>query len=343
MSDLVRGELPEAGQREGQHRVVLGREPGRIRLAVGCEQALRDQVVLADAERAQRHVALQDLARPRVDHRCAVAPAARRPVDPLDHVDAHVQRVEGVGQDLDAVGVSPTGRLEGLGPPAGAVQQRAANGLRRPGIEVIDDGLDRVAHPARVGRSRAGQAVARDHALHHVLADGHSVVGVGEREVARGGREGARHVAVVGELDERVSHADGHSLRVGGYVTDVAAGLAARERQPGLQLGVLREALQHRRDRRAAAFVERERPLAGLPEPVGDAVRVADDEVGGVDQYAPAAGRDHVEAPDDRRREGVGDGRPLGRVVGVGAEAQVGLHEQHPPPDPFEPDDSLTS
>ncbi len=96
-------------------------------------------------------------------------------------------------------------------------------------------------------------------------------------------------------------------------------------------------------DGRAPLLVERERALARLPELVGDPVGVADHEVGRVDEHAAIGLGDDVEAPHHRRREGVLDGPPLGRVVGPGPEPQVGLDEQHAPPDPLEPDDPLAA
>ena len=61
---------------------------------------LEDQDVLAHAQRAHQHHALDDLAGARVDDRLAVGPAARGAVDPVDHIVAHVQRIDALGQDF---------------------------------------------------------------------------------------------------------------------------------------------------------------------------------------------------------------------------------------------------
>ena len=65
MADLVGGELAEARERHSQH----GGSDGLPAL-VGREQALGDQVVLPDAQRTERDLALDDLAGARIDDGC---------------------------------------------------------------------------------------------------------------------------------------------------------------------------------------------------------------------------------------------------------------------------------
>ena len=74
MADLVRGELADARQRHHRRRVVGSSCAGLVRLVVLRDQAARDQHVLPDAQRAEEHVALDDLAGARID----------RPLPPYD-------------------------------------------------------------------------------------------------------------------------------------------------------------------------------------------------------------------------------------------------------------------
>ena len=129
--------------RASAHCEQLGRRLG-ARL-VGAQQPLGDHVVLADAQRAERDVALDDFAGARIGDRRAVAPAARRAVHPVDDVVADVERAGILRQQLDLERVAITRGLERLVPPARALEQRRADRLRRAGIEVIDDRLHRIA------------------------------------------------------------------------------------------------------------------------------------------------------------------------------------------------------
>ena len=61
---------------------------------------------------------------------------------PLDDVVAHVHRVSALGQEFDAIGVLVASGLEGLGPPARAVEQR----MRACSIETVNEYRDIVTH-----------------------------------------------------------------------------------------------------------------------------------------------------------------------------------------------------
>ena len=89
---------------------VLGNEAGA------------DGEVLPHAQRAERDVALDDLAGARIDDAAAVRPSAGRAMDPVDHVVADVHRVGVGGQHLDLERVAEAGRLERLVPPRRALR-----------------------------------------------------------------------------------------------------------------------------------------------------------------------------------------------------------------------------
>ncbi len=140
------------------------------------EQRFRDQVVLASAQRAERDVALDDLAGARVGDGFAVAPAAGVAMHPLDDVVAHVHRVGAGGQQVDAEGaLGPARGLEGRVPPARAFEQRRADRLRRAAIHVVLDGRDRLAVRLAVGVF-LDEPVAQDELLVERLAQRRVVV-----------------------------------------------------------------------------------------------------------------------------------------------------------------------
>ena len=86
--------------------------------------------------------------------------------------------------------------------------------------------------------------------------------------------------------------ANGDDLRLRRDAADVAPRLLARlERQRGLDLGVARKGLRARQEDRAAVAVERVASLLRAAQAVGDAVLVAEEEVGGVDEDGVALAR----------------------------------------------------
>ena len=102
-----------------------------------------------------------------------------------------------------------------------------------------------------------------------------------------------------------------------------------------VDFGVLRKDLGPRHVDRAARAIDAEVAGAQARDHVD---RVAQEEVGRVDQHAAVVlGRDG-EAPQDRLREGVLDRAPLVGVGGVGAEGVVRLHHQDARADPLELD-----
>ncbi len=171
VAHFVRGEL--AGARENHRFHIFG---DRLAFDVRDEKRLGDQVVLLRAQAAQRHLALDDLAGAGIGDGFAIAPAAGGAVNPLDHVVADVHGVGAFGQDFDAKGVPETGSLKCLRPPVGAFDQRGANGLGRAAIDVVDDGLDRLADGG-LGVALL-QPVARNEPLIETLAERHGVVAV---------------------------------------------------------------------------------------------------------------------------------------------------------------------
>ena len=297
-----------------------------------------DQVVLAIAQRAEGHGALQDLAGARIRHRSAGAPAARRAMDPVDHVVADVHRVGAVGEHRDLEAVAEAGRFECLAPPARAFDQRLLHVFRRARVDPVLNRLDRIAD--RRVRVLLLQAVTTDVAHLHHVADRHAVVDVGEAAVAGARVVVARLVVVVGQLDEREMLAQRHRFGRRRHAADRAgeeaaaastaaarAAAAAFRNRPGplrragaaaaasacgvvdegqrhFDFTVLRERLGPRQIERAARAIE---AVGARPQRVAGAGHVAQQEVGRVDQHVAVGLAGHREAPQHRFGERVLD------------------------------------
>ena len=95
---------------------------------------------------------------------------------PLDVVVADIHGIGIGGQHFDTEGVAESGRFEGLVPPAGAFEQRGADRFGRARIDVIDDGLYRIAH--RCVGILLLQAMANNETLLQGLTDWRAVIGI---------------------------------------------------------------------------------------------------------------------------------------------------------------------
>ena len=286
-------------------------------------------------------MSLDDLARARIGHRAAVAPAPRRPVYPLDDVVAHVERIGSGRHQLHAERIPVPGRLERLVPPARAIQQRRADRLRRPPVQVVDDRLDHLADRGR--RVPLLQAMPAQVAAGHGLAERRRVVDEGDGAVARPWIVGPWGVPVVRQCDERLPLAHGDRIRTRRDRLDGAAAETgtvtapvARKGQRGLHLGVLRKRPRSREVHRAALTVE---PV-GPRKPIDDAMDVAQQKRRGVDKEPVVRARGDREPEQDRRGERVFHRPVLVRVRRRGAVAVVRLHHQNLPAHPLEAHDA---
>ena len=175
VADLVRCELADAFQRGlVEERRLLG--AGRV----WRQQPLEDHVVLPIAERAERDCRFEYLAGARIGEAAARAPAARRAMDPVDHVVADVHRVGALRQHVDLEAVAETGGFERLVPPARAFDERLPDVLRRAVVDPVLNRLHRLAH-LRI-RVFLHEAVAANPMHLHRIADRHAVVD--ERQAA---------------------------------------------------------------------------------------------------------------------------------------------------------------
>ena len=238
--------------------------------------------------------------------------------------------------------VPVAGGLERLVPPAGAVEQGGPNRLRHAPIEVVDDRRHRIAQ----GRARItlGEPMAGDEALLDRLVDRRGVVVVGDRIEARARVEplGAGSPGSGSATNDWCSWTVTAS-GVGVTSRTHAAGRIAGEGEDRLDLGIPGKAPGPVQEDGAPRAVEPEGALPAPSEPADHVVRVAEREVGGVHQDGAVTLRLHLEPPEHRLRERLLDRATLGRIVGRRPEPIIGLHHQHPGPDPVEPDDPLAA
>ena len=256
---------------------------------------------------------------------------------PVDHVVAHVHRVGVVWQQLDAERVAEAGRLERLGPPHRALAQGRTHRLRRAGVDVVDDRLDRRRHGG-VGLPLL-EPMPRDVAAVHRLTQRRCVVLEGGAEEPDAGVEAARTVAVVRQPDQAVVLTERHRLAACSG-RDLTPRLVRREGQEHLDLGVVGERPGALEPQRAALGVE---PIGAAvaahpPRRVGG---VAHEERRRVDQDAGVLADLDRQGREHGRRERLRDGEPLARAVGEGAEPEVLRRHQHAGPRVAESDHVL--
>ena len=201
--------------------------------------------------------------------------------------------------------------------------------------------------------------MAADEALGHRLPRQRRVVLELHAAVARARIEPPRLVVRVGQLDDRMVHADARgfgcrrdaadafekraaSATAAATATSAARSTARRasvahERQLRFHLGVLGKSERHRRVDGAARGVE---SIRAGSQPRGHVVAVAHEILGEVDEQPVAGGGGDREAPQDRSRERVTHGARFGGARRQGAELIVRLHHQHLRPGAFELDDA---
>ncbi len=301
-------------------------EHGRPLCADGVrrQQPFEDHVVLTIAQRPERDRGLDDFAGARIGDGAAGTPAARRTVDPVDHVVADVHRV-GVGrQHVHLEGVTEPGGLECLIPPAGALEQRLPHVFRRAAVHPVLNRDDRLADGGR--RVFLLEPMPADPVLGDVVADRRAVIH--ERDAAVTGARIFESWCIAGsrQLHQRQVLAQGHCLwrrrdaadrsreqataaptgvrnrggadRVGTIGRPTASAAAATplagEGERHLDLAVLRKRSGPRHVHRATAAVD---AVGARPERITSPMVVAEQKLGGINQDAPVGFRRDREAP----------------------------------------------
>ena len=259
----------------------------------------------------------------------------------LDHVVAHVERVYGVGEYLDTKRIDEAGRLKRLIPPACAFDKRRTDRFRRGVVHVVDDRLHRFA------ACRAWilllEAMARREALHELSIQRLRVVLIADAEKRRT-RIGLAHVeSRLRQRHKAVTLADRDRFGVRRHVAHISTGIGAGERERDFDLGVLRERLGVRHVDRAARAIERKRSLLCATQGADRVVRVAQHEVGCVDQHTLSVLRFDGEAEDRTSRETFLDAACLVGVRRHAAESRVLLDQQHTRPAAREGHQSLAA
>ena len=219
--------------KRGADRIVGAAAAG----LAGADQAFEDQHVLAHAQRAEQHLAADDLAGARILDHLAVGPAAGGAVDPVDDVVADVERVGALGQIFDPEGVDIAGRLERLAPPGDAfVAARCGSARARRGRCRRRSGGGRASAARRDRASRAGSgwrarrrsAGRAARIIDHLAA---------ERAGAR--IEAARLIAGLGQADQRMADDEADIAADRRDVVDLGGRRGRGEGEPALELDIV--------------------------------------------------------------------------------------------------------
>ena len=247
---------------------------------------------------------------------------------PVDHVVANVHRVGVRRQHLDLKRVAKTSGLKRLIPPRSTFDQRVLNIFWRAAIDVINDRFDGLAY----GGIRVFflKPMAFDPAFFEVFVNIRTVVVKADRDHTDTRVKLARFEFVIRQLDQRGALADRNvAARRCDLIDKVIRFAGGRKRDGRLDLGVFRKAFCVRQIQGTAALVKAVVALSCLIDPVADAVRVADQEVGRVHQNAVALGGLHLKAPDNGFCKRFLDRAFLSRVVAQRAEFVIWLHQQN--------------
>ena len=241
------GQLADA--RQGQfHRVVR-----LARAGLACPgEALEDHPVLPHALAAEDDVGLQHLAGARIIHAAAIRPAARLPVRPLDHIVAHVERMDALRQHLYAIGIREARRREGIGPPGCAFDQRLTDLLRCTGINIEDQRL--LCRAARGCRVLLFQPEAARERLAHLSRE--RCRKIIEADINRPATriEHAGLVAVVRQAHERLVLHQREGTPVGRRGANLRFRVVACQCQEGIELGIIGKGQRLRRVRHGPVF-----------------------------------------------------------------------------------------
>ncbi len=145
--------------------------------------------------------------------------------------------------------------------------------------------------------------------------DGRGVVVKARAEGTDPGINGARRVAIVRKLHQRMVLPQRNGATACRGALHQRTRTLAGEGQPGLDLGVEREGAGAGQIEGAAATVQLEVTLPRRGESPRHAVSVAQEEVRGIDKHAVAGLRFHLEAPVGGRGKSLLDGTDLVRVL----------------------------
>lgn len=279
-------------------------------------------------------MALDDLAGARIDDRSTVGPSPRLAVHPLDDVVADVERMGVLGQEFNPEGVFIAGRLEGLGPPVRALDQRVTDERRRAPVEIVDDRFDHGA--AFGGRVDPFQPVPdRVGTPHRRVERGRHVVEI-QRDCAGAVVGLADFIAGFGQGHEGVVYRQRHRSGVRRDGADLRPRLAAGQGQQGVDFHVFRKGQCGLGERRAALGIDGETALVGIGQPGGHADRITGEKAGQIDQDAISLLGNDVGAPDHRAGEGLpgspclvlaGTDGPVAAILELGEDAVIDPEE----------------
>ena len=133
---------------------------------------------------------------------------------------------------------------------------------------------------------------------------------------------------------------DGQAGGVGGDGGQMRARRLSRQRDHGLDFRVVRETPGSRQVDRRAASVRLVFAFAGGLQRRREAMGIAQEEVGRIDEQSLAAPGDCVESAQHRPGERGLDGQPLGRIVTVGDVVRVVLDQEYARTGALKPDEA---
>jgi hypothetical protein len=303
VSHLVGRVLPPPG----------GDELLRVQLGVHPQFVIRREKPCVDVEVDQRSVGVHpghghdDLPRAGVAHPVPRGGARVRPVGQLDHRVAGVHGVCPFRQILHPEGVPEACRLQGLVPPQRPLPVGRPVRLGEGGIQVVDDGGDRLHQlPPEVGRRVAGDQAPPIHQAHPVvLVEALAVVLDGGGRVGRAGVVRPHREGIIRKLNEGMVLLQRDGAAVRGPAPELHVGVVRSEGQDRAHLRVPGEGAGPLTGHVAPVPVELHRTQVVPPNRPGHSPHVAEHQVRGVHQDPPPRLPHHRQGGQDGGGEGL--------------------------------------
>ena len=180
---------------------------------------------------------------------------------------------------------------KGLVPPARAFKQRRAHGLRRSWIQVVNDRFDRLADfRLRVYLLQAVTTREIDHQwgtyLCRIVCK--SLAVIAQPDDARTRLVGKRLVVVVRKTNKGMMHMHRHRRIVRRYGRQVGPGRFTKQRHNGFNFGVVGKGFGARQVDRRTRRVYGKLTFIPRSKPVRNAMRIAQEEIGAIDDNGVA-------------------------------------------------------
>ena len=219
-------------------------------------------------------MSFDDLSRTRIYHRGSVRPSTGRTMHPVNHIVTHIHGVSTVGQYFYAKGILISRCLKSLVPPAGAIEQRTPDRFRRTGVQIINDGFNRLAQISI--RIFLLQAVLCNKPFRDRFLDRCAVILIADAKIPGPGIKSTRLKTIIRQLYKRMMLTNGNGIRSGRHRAYLSARIVARKGQRCFKFGILWKVHGCLAIQRRTTFIDAETPFVALLQTLANAMGITD-------------------------------------------------------------------